>query len=478
MIETLLVICFFTPLIAALLVTPFELVWVKSSRILLLTATLITLIASMLLIPSVTIQASTIHHPILPMQVKPSSIGILLAITIIAFLSSLYNFAAEKGGRLPPPVYSIFILLLLSVMLGLVLFYDIIVLFILVETTIGVTVILVTHSHGKFPLQAAFKYLIITAISAILFLAGVIILFNLTGDLSIYGLYDKPELLQANPNLTLLAVALIVAGLGADIGIAPFHGWLPDAVPGSPDTVNSYVSVEGVPLFYALYQLIDPVFKAYPSPYIIFLLSGLGAFSIILGNLLAYRQKDYMRMIAYSCIDVYGHSALILGLFNPAAYAAGFFYLINASIMKMSLFQNLGVVTRLSKTTNMEKLGGLSKKLRKTSYIYLAAALSIIGIPPFAGFYAKILVYNAIYTFISASNLILATLALTALMSLSMISLSYFIISYHKIFLGSAEKTTVDSSEPHILMWLPAFTGVILSLIIGLQPQLILAGLI
>ncbi|MEM2110091.1 MAG: proton-conducting transporter membrane subunit, partial [Candidatus Odinarchaeota archaeon] len=242
--------------------------------------------------------------------------------------------------------------------------------------------------------------------------------------------------------------------------------------------VNSFVSVEGVPLFYALYQLIDPVFKANPSPYIIVLLSGVGALSIILGNLLAYKQKDYMRMIAYSCIDVYGHSALILGLFNPLAYTAGFFYLINASIVKMSLFQNLGVVTRLSKTTNMEEMGGLSNKLRKTSYIYLAGALSIVGIPPFAGFYAKILVYQTLYTFISTSNIILGALAVAGLMSLSLIALSYFILSYHKIFLGSVKNIKLDSSEPHILMWLPAAIGIALSLLIGLQPQLLITSLI
>ncbi len=473
MIEELLAACFFTPLIAALLVAPFEAVWAKSSRIILLTATLAVFTISLLFIPAVTVHGIILKHSILPMSVKPSSVGVLLSITLVAFLSSLYNFKAEQGGRLPPPVYSGFILLLLTVMIGLVVFDDLVILYILVETTIGVTVILVTHKKGKFPLQAAFKYLIITAVSAILFLAGVIILFNLTGDYSLISLYEKPWILRENSNLTLLAVALITAGLGADIGIAPFHGWLPDAVPASPDTVNSFTAVEGVPLFYALYQLVNPIFQAYPSPYITGLLAGLGAVSVIIGNLIAYQQRDYMRMIAYSCIDVYGYTALILSLFNTAAYTAGFFYLINASIMKMSLFQNLGVVEKNAETTNMNNLKGLAGKLGKTSYIYLASFLSLTGIPPFAGFYAKILAYNVIYNFIAASNIILGVLALTALISLSLVALAYFANSYHKIFLESAEKTGLKTGEPHILTWLPSLIGVAVSLIIGVQPQLL-----
>ncbi|MEM4206954.1 MAG: complex I subunit 5 family protein [Nitrososphaerota archaeon] len=473
MIEGLLIICFFTPLAAGLLVAPFEAIWAKSSRIILVASTLIILISSLLLIPKVTLTGEVLVHSILPMSIKPASVGILVSIALVGFLSSLYNFKADEGGRLPPPVYSGFILLLLTVMLGLVLFHDLIVLFILVETTIGVTVILVTHKHGKFPLQAAFKYLIITAISAILFLAGIIILFNLTGDYSLFTLYEKPEVLQANPNLTLLAVALITAGLGADIGVVPFHGWLPDAVPASPDTVNSYVSVEGVPLFYALYQLVNPIFQAYPSPYIIGLLTGVGAASILTGNLIAYRQTDYMRMFAYSCIEVYGHAALILGLLNPVAYTAGFFYLINTSIVKMSLFQNLGVVEKTAKTTNMNNLGGLAGRLKKISYIYLLAVLSLTGIPPFAGFYAKILIYDAVYSFIAASNIILGILALTALISLSLIALAYFVNSYHKIFLGSIQQTSLSNGERHLLLWIPALAGVLVSLIIGIQPQLL-----
>ncbi|WEU40237.1 MAG: complex I subunit 5 family protein [Candidatus Odinarchaeum yellowstonii] len=477
MIEVLLVVCFFTPLIAAVIVTPLQSAWSKSYKVVLLAATFISLIVSILMIPSVILQSTIIQHPLLPMNVKPENMSILLSITIVAFLSSLYNFAAEKGGRLSPHVYSIFILLLLGVMLGLILFYDIVILYILVETTIGVTVILVTHTQGKFALQAAFKYLIITAISAILFLAGVIILFNLTGDFSIYSLYDKAAALQANPKLSTLAVALIVAGLGADIGIVPFHGWLPDAVPASPDTVNSYVSVEGVPLFYALYKIAEPVYLAYSTPYMIGLLISVGVASILLGNLTAYRQKDYMRMIAYSCIDIYGHTALILGLFSPAAYTAGFFYLINASIIKMCLFQNLGVVTRLSNTTNMDQLSGLARRLKKTSYIYLAGLISITGIPPFAGFYGKFLVYNTLYSFIAYSNIILAAFTVAGLAAVSLVTLAYYVNSYHRIFLGALEKPVLNVSEPHILMWLPAAIGVALSLIIGLQPQILLAGL-
>lgn len=477
MVASLLpVVCFLSPLFVAALSPLLDPIFGKRRALLVMIGTSLALISALLMIPPVVFTGMNLQPPTLPLQVSSTNIAAVVGVALISFLSAIYNTQSERGGRLTPFLYNFFLLLFVSIMLCLVMFYDLFLIFVLVELTIGVSVVLVTHSHGKFPLQAAFKYLIITGISAIFVLVGVVIIYELTGTTILFEIANNPGPLLANPRLLLLSVACFIIGLGADIGIAPFHGWVPDVYPASTPAVNSFCCAESIALVFTLYQLVYPLHTIYPSSTIVFLMGGVGVFSIMLGTLLAYRQNDFMRMVAYSSIEEYGHLALVFGLFTPLSFTAGQMYLINSALMKMGILQTLGSVFLGGRTFDMNMLGGLAERMKKTAWSYILCALSLVGIPPLSGFFAKWLLYSAVFDFLSRhAGLAASVLAIIFLLSVSLISLTFFVRSFHRVFLGKPTDISKTMNEAPSLMWFSAAVSTGVAILIGVQPHLLLS---
>jgi len=417
-----------------------------------------------------------LETPILSLRVDMTNAVGVLGVSLIFFLTSIYNIKAEGGGRLKPSLYNFFVLLLLFCMLGLLLSYDLFGIYLFVELAIGVSIILVAHAPGKLSPEAAFKYLIITAISALFVLLGVLTIYIFTHTSNIFAIMSKPEMLNENPRLILLVAACFVIGLGADIGLVPFHGWIPDVFPASTPAINSFSCAEPIALIFALYKLVYPLYTIHPSPVIVSLFFGIGLISMIFGILLAYPQGDFMRMIAYCSIDEFGHMVFAFGLFTPLSFMAAMFYLVNGALMKSGILQALGSVLISSGTRNMDMLGGLVGRMRKTAISYVICILSLVGIPPLSGFYAKWLLYNAVYDFLFPRMGIFASiLVLILLVCISMVSFIFLVRSFHRIFLGHSLEKSRNTVEVHWTMWLPNVTIAATSIIVGLQPKILLS---
>ena len=470
--------CFFSPLFVAVLAPLLDSILGKRLPLLVIIGTSLSFISALLMIPHVIFSGIILQSPILPFQVNSTNIATLVGVALISFLSAIYNALSEGGGRLKPFLYNFFLLFFVSAMLGLTMSYDIFVIFILAETTTLVSIMLVTHSHGKFPLQAAFKYLIITGIGAVFVLVGVTIIYELTETTILLEIVDNPGQLLDNPKFLLLSAACFIIGLGADIGVAPFHGWMPDVYPASTPTVNSFRCAKSIALVFTLYKLVHSLYVIYPSSTIIFLMGGVGVFSITLGVLLAYRQKDFMRMAAYFSIEDYGHLTLAYGLFTPLSFIAGQMYLINTALMEMGVLQTLGLVYLRSHTFNMDTLGGLIERMKKTAWSYILCAFSLVGIPPLSGFFAKWLLYSAVFDFLSRhSSLAVSVSAIIFLLGASLISLTFFIRSFQRVFLGKSTDITKKMDEDPPLTCLSPVISAVAAILIGVQPQILL-GLI
>jgi multicomponent Na+:H+ antiporter subunit D len=418
--------------------------------------------------------------PHLSLSVDSRNMAGLIGVSLIFFLASIYNVEAEKGGRLKPTMYNFFLLLFLCCMLGLLLSHDLFGIFLFVELTVGVSVILVAHNPSKLSTEAAFKYLIITAVSALFVLLGVLIIFFLTGNTNLFDITSNPHMyarLVENPQLLMLAVACFIIGLGADIGIVPFHGWLPDVFPGSTIIINGFFCSEPIALILALYNLVAPFYKIYPSNVIIALMVGLGLISMVFGALVAYPQKNFYRMLAYCSIDEFGHIMFVLGLLaSPISFAVGQYYLVNSALMKAGMILSLGSVFFKTGTADMEKLGGLLRKMDKTALSYIICALSLTGIPPLSGFYAKWLLYSVAYNFIlELGGTAIAVLSLVFLICVSMVTFIFLLRSFHQIFMGQATETTKEACEVRWAMWLPTIISAVSAVILGLQPQILLS---
>ncbi|MEM4462036.1 MAG: proton-conducting transporter membrane subunit, partial [Candidatus Bathyarchaeia archaeon] len=262
----------------------------KTAKMLLLISAVLSLATPLAMIPYCVI-GEVLETTGLGLRADSSNIAALVSTAILFLLVSIYNMSAEKGGRLKPGVYNFFLLLFLCCMFGLLLSYDLFGIFLFVEMVIGVSIILVAHNPIKDSTEAAFKYLIITAISALFVLIGVLTIYVLTGEsniLHLLGNIEKRMILAENPRLLMFIVACFIVGLGADIGLAPFHGWLPDTLPASTIVINGFTAIEPIPLILALYRLVAPLYEIYPSSIIVALMLGTGLVSIIFGALMAY----------------------------------------------------------------------------------------------------------------------------------------------------------------------------------------------
>jgi NADH-quinone oxidoreductase subunit M len=203
---------------------------------------------------------------------------------------------------------------------------------------------------------------------------------------------------------------------------------------------------------------------------------GVGLVSMAFGVLLAYPQKDFMRMIAYCSIDEFGHMVFALGLFTSLSFIAGQVYVVNGALMKTGIILCLGSVFIGCGTRNMDLLGGLAGRMKKTALSYVICVLSLAGVPPLSGFYAKWLLFNAVYDFLFPhAGVLVSVLALLLLICVSMISFIFLIRSFHRIFLGQLIEDQMNTEEVPLAMWLPPAFLAGVAVLVGLLPNILLS---
>lgn len=260
---------------------------------------------------------------------------------------------------------------------------------------------LVTFEQEKFEVrQAGWIYLIATHLGvAFLFLAFVLLGRN-AGSLDFEAFRAMQTLTPASSGLIFV---LALLGFGAKAGFVPFHVWLPDAHPAAPSHVSALMS--GVMIKMGLYGLLRVVtFLGTPAPWWGMTLTGLGLLTGLVGISLALYQRDVKRVLAYSSIENMGLIGLALGvgLWGWASglvavavlgMTAGLLHIWNHALMKGLMFFAAGSVLHGTGSKDMEKLGGLLKRMPWTGSILMVGAVAIAALPPLNGFVSKWLMY-------------------------------------------------------------------------------------
>ena len=428
----------------------------------------LSLLASLLLFSAVS-RHGALDAPELYVYAEAADALAVVAASIIALLASIYEWGMCVEGRLPVGVYTALFLSLLFCSVYMALARDAVLLFILVEALIGVSVALVVHSRDRAAPEVAFRYLVITALSALSVLLGASVVTLATGSSDVVGPSGGGE-----EALALAAICFII-GLGADIGFFPLHSWVPDAFSASTSTVNVLFCAEHIALFLALYKLLSPASHTRYVSWLTMLLIALGASSILFGYLLAYGQREYMRLMAYYTISDYGYLLLLLGvaLGEPAHLPAWRMYLVNSALMEAGMLACLGIALA------REKWGGMPFRARRMlALCFVICALSSLGLPPLSGFYAKLLLYKAVYSFLLKRTGLIVTVAfIVALLSLSLVPLASLIRVFHDLLTRDVEKGSEALKTPRVaaLMVAPLTTAGA-ALLLGLQPQILLPG--
>jgi multicomponent Na+:H+ antiporter subunit D len=316
----------------------------------------------------------------------------LIMVSIISFTSMIFSIQYIRALSMDWRYYALFMLLITG-MNGVILTGDLFNLFVFMEIALFAAFALVAFGNKAEEFEAAFKYTVMGSLSSTIILIAIAVTYSATSSLTLAQIAER--LAFKDPGLTLWLGALFITGFGLKAAAIPFHAWLPDAHSSAPAPISSMLS--GV-LIKALgiYVLIRIFFNVLNAPLVftnVFLI--LGSVSIIIGVLLAVGQWDMKRLLAYHSVSQIGYILLGFGIATPFAILGAVFHLFNHAIFKSLLFYNAGAVELALGTRDLSKMGNLTKILPVTSHTSLIASLSISGIPPFNGFFSKLIIIIA-----------------------------------------------------------------------------------
>ena len=350
-------------------------------------------------------------------------IGLIGTVALVYSLSYMRKYTSEHY------FYSLFCLIIAG-MNGVVLSGDLFNLFVFLEVSVMSSYALVAFGIGKTELEASFRYQVLGGLASMLILLAIGLIYWETRTLNIAGVKQCLEG-SGNSSFLFFVQVLLLAGFGMKAAIVPFHAWLPDAHASAPSPISAMLS--GVLIkaagIYALARLFFNMFTLTEEMALVF--TTLGTVSMVLGSLLALIQWDVKRMFAYSSISQIGYVIMAFGMgmllmvrgeHEGAAMLAmggGLFHLINHSVFKGLLFLNAGSLEHRLLTRDLKEIGAMHRAMPVTGTTSLVGSLSISGLPPFNGFFSKLVIIVAA---VQGRFYLLAVLAILV----SIITLGYF----------------------------------------------------
>ena len=330
---------------------------------------------------------------------------LLLAIGVVSAGAMLFSARYMEQYTAKSKYLSLFMLMVAG-MNGVVLSGDIFNLFVFLEIASLASYALVAFGCEHEELEASFKYMVLGSIGSIFILFAVALVYGNTGSLNMAYISKAIQSTGLNKGLT-FALGLFIVGFGLKAALVPFHAWLPDAHPSAPAPISAMLS--GVIIkslgVYALARMIFNVFGV--SVPIGWLLVALGLLSMVAGAFLAIGQWDLKRLMAYSSISQVGYIILGIGMggliiakdgnlaWASLAMLGGLFHLVNHAVYKSLLFLTSGSIQMSTGTRQLKEMGGLAGKLPFTRASCTVASAAIAGIPPFSGFWSKLILVIA-----------------------------------------------------------------------------------
>jgi multicomponent Na+:H+ antiporter subunit A len=319
----------------------------------------------------------------------------LLFTLLITGIGALVLLYAGRYLEDDPKLRRLIVLLLLFMvaMLGAVTADDVVTLFIFWELTSLASFFLVGHDHEKpGARKAALQALLVTGGGGLALLAGLILVAVAAGTTSLSGILAAREAVLAHP-AAMPAMLLIILGCFTKSAQFPFHFWLPNAM-AAPTPVSAYLhSATMVKLGVYLLARLNPLYGA--EALWQDLLTWAGLLTAATGALLALRETDLKRVLAYTTVTALGTLVMLIGIAPDLSATAAVTFLLVHALYKAALFLIAGILDHETGTRDATALGGLRHAMPWTAAAAVLAALSMAGLPPFVGFVAKEIVYEA-----------------------------------------------------------------------------------
>ncbi|MHA2610655.1 MAG: NADH-quinone oxidoreductase subunit L [bacterium JZ-2024 1] len=383
------------PLIAYALIALGSKLWKNFSAFISITAILISAFLSILAFLQ-KIQAPEQHfsvvYPFLQIGNQNYQIGLyldnlsavmLIVVTVVGACIHIYSVGYMHGEEGFPRYFGL-LSLFSSAMIGLVLADNYFLLYTCWEL-VGVTSYALIGFYFRRPsaAKAGKKAFLTTRTGDIGFLVGWLILFSLTGNITITG--SKILVLQQGGNFLLMLSALLIfwGAIGKSAQF-PLHVWLPDAMEG-PTPVSALIHAATM-VAAGVYLVARMFFLFEANPTALLVVAYVGSFTAFFASTIGMAMNDIKRVLAYSTISQLGYMMAGIGTGN---WAGAIFHLFTHAFFKALLFLGSGSVIHATHTNDMRKMGGLAQYMPITHWTFLAGTLALVGIPPFSGFFSK-----------------------------------------------------------------------------------------
>lgn len=356
------------------------------------------------------------------------------------------------------------LLLVLAGLAGVVLSGDLFHIFVFLEIYALATYALVALG-GDRATFAAFRYLLVGSVGASLYLLGVGFVYIITGSLNIADVATLLPSVSGSPALA-GAVGLIVIGLAIKMALFPFHVWLPDAHSSAPPGVGALLAAVQVKVAaYLLIRLVAGLFAAHtttgPIP-LMTLLAWFGGAAVLVGSVVACRQDDLKRLLAWSTIAQLGLIAIGIGIGNRLAVAGAVLHVAAHAAMKAGLFVVAGAILHRTGTTSIRALRGIGRRMPISMIGLTVAVFSMVGIPPTAGFFSKLLILRG--------SIDAGAYGMTAIVGASSLLTAVYFYRLIDQWLGteSERPAVVQARDPALTVAVPILTFAAATLTLGL----------
>ncbi len=438
-----------------------KLVWRRSVSLIASTATLIASVAVLFGVDGdgpIIVNVGGWEAPLGIALVADRFAALMLSVSAAALLGVLIFAVGQRDNdRAFPSFHAVYQTLAAGVVLAF-LTGDLFTLFVAFEIMLTASYVLITHRAGPEQIRATMTYVVVGLVASGLFLVGIGLIYAATGTVNLADL--SVRLAEVDPALRTAIGWLFFMVFGIKAAIFPLFFWLPDSYPTAVAPVTAIfaglLTKVGV---YAIIRTQTLLFPADKPSTPILLIAGL---TMVIGVLGAIAQGDIKRILSFHIISQIGYMIMGLGFFTVAGIAAAIVFIVHQVVVKTVMFLVGGLVENSSGTGRLKEVAGVLHKFPVIAVLFLPAALSLAGLPPFSGFVGKLALVQA--GFESGRWLVVAVSLFASVLTL---------FSMTKIWSGAFWGTPTDNlvRAPAATMVMATGGLVALSLVIGLAGQ-------
>lgn len=404
--------------------------------------------------------------------VTPLSAFFLVIITSMAFLISIYSLKFNSDTDTQPiSKYSVLYTLIVMGSLGMVMTQDIFNLFVFFEITSISAYSLTAIKRDRYSLEASIKYLIIGSVASIFILIAIALCYHFTGNLNIVEIARN---FRSIPNqIRLIIIVLFFIGFGIEAELFPLNMWVPDVYQSSKTNITAlFSSITVKASLFVLFRVLFTFRSRYSQIFSVIVFVGLA--TMLISEIVAFRQKDLKRMLAFSSLGQIGLIVSAVCIANSRVLNEGaMFHLLNHSMAKALLFMVAGYFAIRIGSSKIADLKGISRKMPFSSVLFTIGSLSIIGVPLLSGFISKFVILQSLARMGLIVHIFIILLS-------SLIEVAYYFKVIYTIYSkpesnnDTGDSTlTVKINEAPITLLIPAVIICVVIILLGVYPELL-----